>query len=253
MSFDLQLSAPVAPEDQMPELSLGLAGELVDPCWNKIGVYGDHSCKELQQFIHCRNCPIHARAGVKLLDRSPPAGSRREWTEHFAAEKSASTPARSTVLVFRVGAEWLALPARAFQEVAPWRHIHSLPHRRQGLVLGLANIRGELLVCIALNRLLGIEEPAPGTDPQTRDKAHRAKGLALERLLVVNWNVCRVVLPADEVAGLYRFVSDQLKPPPSTLAKASATFTRGLILWPDKSVGLLDPDVLFPALNQSLT
>src|SRR2546422_1979826 len=41
---------------------------------------------------------------------------------------------------------------RSIAEVAERRVIHSLPHRRTGIVLGVVNVRGELLVCVSLGR-----------------------------------------------------------------------------------------------------
>src|SRR5216684_4892198 len=101
---------PRFPVDQ-PGMQLppGAPGHL-DPCWNKIGVYGDHTCPELPHFVHCRNCPVHSKAGVQFLNRSIPAGYRREWTDHFAREKSPAVLGRVSALLFRVGMEWLALP-----------------------------------------------------------------------------------------------------------------------------------------------
>ena len=44
----------------------------ITDCWNKIGVRGDSSCRELEEHVHCRNCPVHAAAAVALLDREMP-------------------------------------------------------------------------------------------------------------------------------------------------------------------------------------
>ena len=82
--------------------------------------------------------------------------------EHFAQPKQLAAPAKASALLFRINAEWLALPTQAFQEVAEHRLVHSLPHRRQGIVLGLVNIRGELLICVSLGHLLGLERTPPG-------------------------------------------------------------------------------------------
>src|SRR5947208_600171 len=119
----------------------------IDACWQKIGVDGDRSCPELPKAIHCRNCQVYSDAGLRLLNRPLPEEYRRESTAHFGREKILAPPARSSILLFRINAEWLALPTQAFQEVAEWRKVHSLPHRRQSVVLGLVNIRGELLIC----------------------------------------------------------------------------------------------------------
>ena len=222
------------------------AGESPAPvydCWKTIGVEGNGTCRELQAYVHCRNCPVYSAAGLQLLDRPLPANYRREWTEHFAQDKKLSVPAKTSVVLFRVGAEWLALPTHAFQEVAERRAMHTLPHRRQGLVLGLVNIRGELLICVSLGRLLGLEEEAPRDKPRA----------ICDRLLVANWDGNRLTFPVDEVHGTHRFHSDDLKEPPATVAKSALTYTRGIFPWRERTVGFLDADLLFSTLNRSLT
>src|SRR5436305_11616291 len=127
-------------------------------CWSQIGVHGDSSCPELENFVHCRNCPVYSNAGAQLLDRPLPTDYRREWTEHFAGRKKTAAPAKISAVLFRLESEWLALATHAFQEVAERRRLHSLPHRRLGIVLGLVNIRAELLICVSLERWLGLEQ-----------------------------------------------------------------------------------------------
>ena len=210
-------------------------------CWNKIGVNGDNSCPELEKFVHCRNCPVYSAAGTRLLDRAPPAEYRREWTELFSRKKSTVTPGKVSVVIFRVGAEWLALATQVFQEVVEQRTIHSLPHRRQGIILGLTNIRGELLICVSIGRLLGLEWECPKLRT------------IYDRLLVMQWNNSRLVFPVEEVHGIHRYHPQELKEAPATLTKTSANYTRGVLTWRNKSVGCLDEKSLFHALNRSLT
>ena len=212
-------------------------------CWNKIGVRGDASCPELQKYVRCRNCPVYSNAAVQLLDRPLLPEIRREWTEHFAQPKQLAAPAKTSAFLFRINAEWLALPTQAFQEVAERRLVHSLPHRRQGIVLGVVNIRGELLICVSLGHLLGLEQ-TPSGQPLRR---------TYERLLVVNWDGNRLVFPADEVRGVHRFQMLELKEPPATLTKSNLSYTRGLLSWQGRSASFLDADRLFSTLNRSLT
>src|SRR5438067_7911072 len=176
----------------MTEAMTASTGVDLRTCWSEIGVHGDGSCPELQKFIHCRNCPVYSNAGVQLLNRPLPPDYRREWTEHFARRKKTAAPAKISAIVFRLESEWLALATQAFQEVAERRRVHSLPHRRLGLVMGLVNIRGELLICVSLSRLLGLDKKRAG---ETR------RGL-FERLLVVNWDGSRLTFPVDEVHGI---------------------------------------------------
>src|SRR5262245_7198591 len=113
----------------------GVSEEL-HACWNEIGVYGKGNCPELQQFIHCRNCPVYSAAGARLLDRALLPEYVGETTEHFSQPKKRTVAGKISTVVFRVREEWLALPTHAFQEVAERRLIHSLPHRREGVVQG---------------------------------------------------------------------------------------------------------------------
>jgi chemotaxis-related protein WspD len=212
-------------------------------CWNRIGVHGDSSCQELKQHIHCRNCPVYSAAAVKLLDADPPPGYLQAWTNQLAQGEAQTELDSRSVLVFRVGAEWLALPAAALQEIAAVRPIHSIPHHRNGVLLGLANIRGELRICISLQRMLGLEA-APASLPQKR--------LTSKRLLVIHREGDRTVCPVDEVHGIERFGASELAPVPATVAGAAATYTRAVVSWRGNSVGLLDIELLFHTVNRSL-
>jgi len=217
--------------------------ETIYACWNEIGVYGNSACKELSQFIHCRNCPVYSQAGAQLLDRALPVEYKREWTEHFAREKRLNIAGKLSALVFRLSDEWLALPTQAFQEVAERRLIHSLPHRRQAIVLGLANIRGELVICVSLGRLLGIEKLAVRQTLRT----------VYDRLLVLNWDGQRLCFPVEEVFGIHRFDSQQIKPCPAIGSQSAQSYSKGILQWEDRTVGFLDADALFSTLNRSLT
>jgi chemotaxis-related protein WspD len=211
-------------------------------CWNTAGVYGNGTCQELARFIHCRNCPVYSAAGVQLLNRALPADYRQESTKHFSTERKPRPTALVSAVLFRLGEEWLALPTRIFQEVAEHRYIHSLPHRRQGLVLGLANVRGELLICVSLAHLLNLDARTP-----TPILANR-----YDRLIVVHWEGSRFGFPVDEVRGPHRFHPDELKNAPATVAKSNPTFIEHILYWSERSAGLLDADAVFSALNGRL-
>ena len=256
---------------------LGTQAAPIHDCWNVIGVEGNGTCRELLKFIHCRNCPVYSAAGIQLLDRPLPADYRRERAEHYALQKKVAQPARLSVVIFRLGEEWLALPTTVFQEVAEgilWPSpggalgegggggrgrnklvMHSLPHRRRGLALGLVNVRGELLICASVARLLGLSESkvsslASGVpDPRLKTLDSR---LFFDRLLVTSWNGLRLAFPVDEVHGIQRFPKDELKDPPATISKSALTYAQGVFSWRDRTVGLLDADAFFNALNRSL-
>jgi len=238
---------PVRPDDgsgTVAELQVA-GGDLSAPvhdCWNTIGVAGNGSCRELQKYVHCRNCPVYSTAGRQLLDRPLSSEYRRQWTEHYAQEKKLAEPARTSVVIFRVASEWLALPTRAFQEIAEKRLVHTLPHRRRNVVLGLVNVRGELLICVSLGRMLGLE---PEGRPNAQKKIH-------DRLVVAGWNGGRFVFPVDEVHGVHRFQQSDMREPPATVTHSSLTHTEGVFSWRERTVGVLNADALFASMNRNL-
>jgi chemotaxis-related protein WspD len=220
------------------------SGKLHD-CWNKIGVWGNRQCSELKSVVHCRNCKVYSSAAAQLLGAELPPGYLERWTAHFASEPKIESRQTQSALIFRIGAEWLGLSPLYLQEIAECRPVHSLPQGRNNILLGLANIRGELLVCVALDRLLCLERIRLEKSPSKRP--------VYRRLVVASCAGSRFVLPVDEVLGIYKFDSNQLKRVPSTVGRAQTTYLRGILLWQNKSVGCLDDQLLFNMLDRSLT
>lgn len=212
----------------------------VNDCWNRIGVQGDKSCPELKQHIHCRNCPVFERGAHALLDRDPPAGYVEEWTQFLAQAKDVEARFTDAVLVFRIGAEWLALPASQCVEIVALRPIRRIPHRSNQILLGLASVRGELLLCFSLAALLGLE-PAGNTGAK-----------ALPRLIVARKDRFNIAVPVDEVLGLLRFNKDAVQAVPATVAHAVPEFSRGMLAEGRRKIGLLDEDLIFHALHKGL-
>src|SRR5439155_9299061 len=214
-------------------------------CWNQIGVSGDGTCPELAKVIHCRNCPIYAAGGRSLLEREPPADYLREWTQALAEVKDEDQAEDAlSVLIFRLGREWLALPTHVCQEVAEMRPIHILPHRSGPVLLGLVNIRGQIRLCVSLRELLGLE-PADDSGRTTHHKHPRC-------LVVIARDRDHWVLLVDEIYGVQRFHHSAVRDAPVTVAKATPGLTQGVIAWQDKGVGYLDDELLFLALRKEV-
>jgi chemotaxis-related protein WspD len=216
----------------------------IDDCWNKIGIRGNGSCPELRQHVHCRNCPRYSSAAAVLLDRALPDGELPVWQGSTAAGGPTITAKTESVLLFRVGAEWLGMPSAAVTEIVEQRKIHSLPHQRDQAVLGIVNIRGALVLCMSLAQMLGIDDM-------------RAAGLAQERslyqpMLVTSHSGNPVVFPVAEVHGIHRFSASELTAVPTTVSRTAATYTKAVLPWQGKTVGVLDDGLLFYALNRSL-
>lgn len=225
---------PAAVEAPMPE------------CWRQIGVAGDRSCPELEVFIHCRNCPVLAAAARTFFDRAAPAGYLDDW--RAILEEPAAAPAADTtsVLVFRLGGEWLALPTAVLVEVTPLRTLHRLPHRSKGVLAGIVNIRGQLQLCASLHDLVGIVGGSSPAGDQAGDRA-TARLLVVERPSVEGTD--RWVFGVDEVAGVQRVSKGMLRAVPSTVGHAGGRLSSALFAWQDRTVALLDEARVFDTLR----
>lgn len=216
----------------------------VDDCWNRIGVHGDLTCARLVQLVHCRHCPVYAAAALDRLDLVPPQGYLEAWTGLVAQAQAPAESDTRSVLLFRIGSEWLALDAAALDEVAGLRRIHSLPHRRGGVLRGLVNIRGQLVACVALERILGIE----GGEARTGERRH----FCGRRMLVLVHEGQRAVCVADEVHGMHRYHPGVLSAGPPTLARTNAPYAQAILPWETRRAALLDAGLLFHTINRSL-
>jgi chemotaxis-related protein WspD len=215
----------------------------IDDCWRRIGVAGTRQCPELAAVGHCRNCSRYADLAVQLLDREPPAGHLEAATELLAGGEAAEARDTLALIVFRLGDEWLALPAERFEEVSPLRPIRPIPHRASGVLLGLVNVRGSLQLCVSLAALLGIERA---------EQAPQTPGGASPRLLVIGGEGQRWACGVDEVCGIHRVAPQALLEVPATAAKIPTALARAIFPWRETHAGLLDDQRLFEALRRSV-
>jgi len=214
----------------------------VEDCWKHIGVWGDRSCPELERVTHCRNCEVFSSAGRSLLERAAPIGYLADWTANLRAGKEPQRGTTVSMIVFRLGSEWLALAARCLKEVTESKPVHRVPHRSGRILLGLVNVRGEMNLCVSLADLIGVE---------TEGGADAANGRNIyPRMVVIERAGERWVFPADEVAGIHRLPVDDLLQAPVTVARAPSSFTRGTLEWESRAVGLLDEDLVFQSLKK---
>ncbi len=228
-------SLPLLPAEE------GEAGTPIDSCWNRIGVGGDRSCPQLTTAIHCRNCAVFSAAGRRLLDAAPPPGYHEEWARRLAANADTARRSDRSVVVFRLGNEWLAFDTKFFVETTGPRTVRRVPHGRGSVLTGLVNIRGRLELCVSLDTVLHLERGGPALNPASAP-----------RLLVVEHEKKAWVFPADEVHGVRHFSARDLLAAPATVQRGPSPHTRGLFPWNDKKVGYVDAEKLFATLEASI-
>ena len=182
-------------------------------------------------------------AVARLLARTLETADIRLATQHAARRESDRSATSASAFVFRLGEEWLGLPASFADEIVQPRTIHSLPHRRDGFVRGIANIGGRLTVCVALESLLQLDMQS-GAKTQ-----HRVLG---RRLVVVAEQAQRWAFEAEEVHGVHRYDPGTVRELPATVAHAPARFSMGLLDVEGRGVGLLDGALIARAVERRL-
>lgn len=129
-------------------------------------------------------------------------------------------------VAFRLGPETFLVPREEMREVMSLPgHLTRVPGAR-GWILGLSNLRGQLLPIVDLRQFLG-----SGVTPTVRSS----------RVLVVNHRDVPAGFLVDEVLGFRRFTeAEYVSVPPPTLVRCerflSGSFRRGSDSWPVMSL-----------------
>lgn len=229
----------------------------LDTCWRSIGVQGDRSCGELARHGHCGHCPTYTGAARHSLARPVDPDYGDDWARELARPADAGAATDAAAMVFRVGAEWLAVPLALASSVAPSAPIHRLPHRGDSALLGVVAAGGRLLPALSLARLLQIDGSAGAAAPAGRH--------AFARLLVLAEHGSQrrpqrgaqpgapaFALPVDEVHGVVRYAGAALLPPAATVGRAPPPLVAGVLAAAvpgAAGAGLLDAHLLTAALK----
>lgn len=217
---------------------------IINDCWNKIGVWGKEKprCPELDKLIHCNNCPVYAEAGRTLLGRSADKGYLEQWLGNLSNPRDDSLNNLSSALSFRLGDEWFALPCNVIKEITHCSKHHSLPHRKNPVLRGMVNVRGELLLCFSLGYLFKLHKSEKET----------ANNHIHERYIVISDEQESYTFPVSEVRHIIKYNPDDMDKPPSTIDQASQSYIRGIIRQQDTNIGLLDENLLLAALHRNI-
>jgi chemotaxis-related protein WspD len=173
----------------------------------------------------------------RLLDRPIRENDLLQAASRVARPKSQPEPAGQALLVFRIGQEWLALPAECFEHVLPIRPIHTIPHCR-GAVHGLVNVQGQLHLAVRAGAVLDLQRDGESTE---------SARLLLARQEETSW-----AFEVDAIHGFLRLDDDRVQVAPVTLAKSPTSHTRGVFELDDKRVALLDAGKFFEAIGRAM-
>ena len=213
------------------------------PCWKTIGILADRSCPELQQHVHCRNCPTYRLAGRQLLDRPMPEDYRAELTQRLASKPPERQADYQRLLIFRVSSVWLAMPSACFEQSLSPVPIVRVPARSNRHFLGLVNTHGELQLCFTLEHFIG---------PDPDEIAVVESTHAFPRLLVVRLQGQRWVFPADEVMGTIEHPLASLQKLPANVDKSSHRLVSALFDLDALRIKLIDAERLAVLFQEAL-
>lgn len=187
----------------------------------------------------------HQDKASGLFSRAPDQKYLDEWTTSLKQGSMSDGEKVKTlsVVVFRLGQEWLALPTIFFKEVTSRRPVHIIPHRTNKILRGIINLNGELKLFVALDQLLEIDRTASLLPNISYQK---------DRMIAIKRDDDLWVFAVDEIDGIYSWEFSHIEDVPSTIKKSTPAFIKGIFRMNDKSVGLLDEELLFLALKRSI-
>lgn len=155
-------------------------------------------------------------------------------TAALAAPLERRSESRLSVLAFRAGGEILAIRAVDAARVVPCSAIHRVPHRRNPVFRGIANHDGELLLCMSIERAMGLADaPSAGADAP-----------APTAMVVMEAARERWAFPVERVIGVTDVDQSSLRPPPLTVSAARSGCASALLRIPEGEGMLLDAEAL---------
>jgi chemotaxis-related protein WspD len=166
-------------------------------------------------------------------------------TAYYAAPRETEGVVASSCFVFRVGAEWLAIPTKLLDEVVEATATHSLPHRRGTVGVGLVSVRGDIIVHVSLAGLLGIANDKSSSTTTARRGARR--------VVVLADAAGRIAISVDEIMGFHSYDPAASRAVPSTLGQALVSYATSMICIGDRIVGMLDGARVAASLSLALS
>lgn len=177
-----------------------------------------------------------------LLNRTPDPEYLQEWADGLRVEEVINKQAETvSVVVFRLGQEWLALQTACFKEIVEEKLIHRLPHQKNPILLGVVNLNGELQPCLSLSVFLGIKDSLGRSKKHLYHKNRMVAAMQEKNL----W-----VFPVDEIDGIYLWDPKLIENVPVNISKSKMNYLKGIVNYDNRSVGILDEGLLFYSFSR---
>lgn len=141
-----------------------------------------------------------------------------------------------SVIVFRLGNQWFALPTLYLKEVTPRRPVHRIPHRTNKVLKGFVNLNGELNLLVSLHDLMQIESCR--------------ESLPFDRMISMIKDEDIWVFPVDEIEGIYRWDLREMQCTFPSFIQSDIKYIKGVMEIGNKRIGLLDEQFMFEKLKK---
>ncbi|MFK8183750.1 MAG: chemotaxis protein CheW [Phormidesmis sp.] len=211
--------------------------------------------KQLENKNSPRPKPTDTIKATALLQRTIPDSYRTQQTAQIAETTTQHRPSTAlfTALIFRLGREWLALPAAICQQILSPVASHTLPQRSNSTLLGVVNVRGQLLLKVSLLEILGLpSRPALASSALTSTASEQTfrgyrRMIVAEKMLDGCLDVW--AFEVDELYGVHSLSAEEFQPAATGISAVSSACTRHVFSWHNQQVNVLDDTKLFNALR----
>lgn len=136
------------------------------------------------------------------------------------------------LLLFRLGEEWYSVKVEDVREIYREYEITPIPCTPAS-ILGVVNIRGEMVSVTDLAKLMGLGQFVPGT-------------VAAPAVVLQNAEVVTAIV-VDEIGDIIEVEEERIEPPLSIIDRVNAQFVIGSVYHQERLVGVVNANsVLVP-------
>lgn len=161
-----------------------------------------------------------ASAGLRSIFAQPLSAEDLDLaTAALAAPIESDGGERVSLLVVQCGRERMAFRAEDVARVVAAAPSHRVPHRTNEVFTGIANHEGELLLCIRLERALGLA-PVEGQEGEEGAAGAAGRDRSARPLVVIEEGRRLWAVEVDRIFGVEDVESSALRDPPLTLSAA---------------------------------
>lgn len=183
----------------------------------------------------------HVGALMRLLDQPLSAEELAGAAASAAKPADAGERGRMGIVLFGLGEETLALPASVVRRVTPFAAPVRIPHRSSGILRGVCNVRGDLVLCADLRALLGM-----GSGQKSEAE------MESRRTMVIGPAQASWAFEVDRLKGIGRIDQNALASAPLTVEHALGAFVAGLAEVEGERVTVLDGERILAGFKAAL-